>query len=180
MSAPEKRKRKFFQSESLRKALTRDGISMPGATANYLLTEFLHHGGRLRKASAQAAKLCQDKQFDDWRFVLREKGWITYVVNPSLKWMDYYPSPKLVKYINAEKSLVEMATRIELDESTSALQIQLEKQSTEMKKVKERLKRIEEAIVKIQKLDPPITPEKIEDFIENKHSLSLVQKLRER
>jgi len=151
----QKKKRRFSQSENLRHALRRSGVSNSGTVANFLLSEFLCNGGRIRAPNAVSSKICKDKEFNNWRSKIQEKGWITYRLNISGKWMDYYPGEKLVKYINAEKSLEEMATRRELD-------VTEDRAEKKFHKMNERISVLERTVRSlIEEYDPPVTNEKV-------------------
>lgn len=155
--------RKYKSYKTLAQRLRRDEIEFSGRVASFLLSEFLDNGGRLRAPNAVTAKICEEGKFNDWRNVMRQKEWLDFKLNPSKKWVDYYPGKKLAKYINTEKENEELATRKELDYLHGTTQEQFDSQAKELMALKNRMNKAEKAITAmIEEFDPPVTDNKIE------------------
>jgi len=92
-------------------ALHRHKMQDSGAHATLLLECFIENEGRLLASTVYARKLCEIKQFREWRKILIDKEWLIWNESQLDKGI-YYPGKKLVPYINKENmARKEIATR---------------------------------------------------------------------
>lgn len=156
--------RSFKVYQSVRKALERQKIDKAGATATLLLEAFMECDGRILASTVYARKLCDEKQFRDWRKNLIEKGWLFWSESQTDKGI-YFPGKKLVPYINKEKiAQKEIATRESVEKLRSDLDSKIDAKAdrSEVIELKERMAKFEEIARRLEAATgDPITTEKI-------------------
>jgi hypothetical protein len=157
---------KFAVYQSLLLALKRAKINEAGATATLLLECFIESGGELKASAVETRELCPIGKFKVWRDELIAKGWLTYSIG---SYSHHSPGPKLLKYINKEKSTTfELATTDEL----RAVDKKHDKTKADLEA---RLSKAEKAISElIELIDPPGSEEKIQGFLNGTYHPKLV------
>jgi hypothetical protein len=175
--------RKYAIYKTLESSLRRDNIEKPGVVATLLLETFLEDGGQLRASKAIARDLCIEGRFSYWRKQMIEKRWLTWNSSQDHKG-KYFSGEKLISYLNREKinsqnifTEIELRplkesinskadsselTRMkkELDEKDRSLEAKthaLEKRTVQLERTVKRL---------IEVVDPPVTEEKIKNYLE--------------
>jgi hypothetical protein len=155
--------RTFSTYRAVYEALRRAKIEHPGKTAWILLEAFVNGSNKIYAANVMKAGLCQKGAFDLWRTQLCQKGWLVFELIEG-KYPRYKPGPKLVKYVNKERS--SQKTMATLDEVQN-IEIRVEKAEELILQTKDELKEeikiLKKALSKlIDQYDPPATDDKIQ------------------
>lgn len=150
----------FKSYHGLLQALHRQKVMNPGIVATTLLEVFIHMNGDMKASFIQGKGLCEPGKFTEWRENLIKKGWLSYTIGA---YSRHQPGPKLIKYINKEKSFsCELASIPDVQNLVSKAREEMATKE-ELAQVKERVSLLEEAVKNmIEEFDPPVTEEKIQ------------------
>ena len=158
--------RSFKVYQAVRKALERQKIDKSGATATLILEAFMACDGRLLASTVYARKLCEEKQFREWRKNLIDKGWLLWSESQTDKGI-YFPGKKLIPYINKEKiAQKEIATRESVEKVKADFDSKIDTKAdrSEVLELKARMAKFEEIAQRLETATgDPITIKKIAD-----------------
>ena len=152
--------RSFKSYKLLSQSLSRNGVQKSGVTASTLLEAFIYLNGELKASFVQGKGLCEPGKFKEWREDLIKSGWLSYTFGD---YSRHSPGPKLLKYINKEKSISsELASIPDVHHLVSKAKEEMATKD-ELTQVKERVSLLEAAVSDlISEFDPPVTEEKVQ------------------
>lgn len=137
--------RKFEHYKTMVTHLQRKGLAHPGKLTSVLLKGFAYNKGYFYAGDFEFEGLCQPGQFKIYRDTLCSLGIIIYDYDRVGNFAFHEPGKEIVKYVGAEILSKELpATR------------------KEVQKLEQALKRI------INKLDPPYSDDKLEQYLNEK------------
>lgn len=165
MNADVKKKYKYNQYQNLMMKLKYDGIYKPGTTAKFLLSRMIEHSGKIHSEQVAEFKILPaGMNFTQWRDHLCGLGYLVHIQTNS-EWRStmYQPGEKLRKYIN--KEIINQNNVASTDFVVDYFEDNTKDFAT-LKDLDDLKREIYGVIERINEENPPVTPAKVERYLE--------------